>query len=374
MSIKRIKSKITEYEYCYKVIISYKDYVTNERKKHTKSGFISYEDASLYEQKKKEELSFQHQYLKKYRLTLDELFHEWLDVEAKFIYQDNTIIDYQNRYYKHIKNKLGHLMVSDINYQILQKYFNNNYHIGLSTNYKLKKILNTMMNYAIKCNYCQMNYVPLIHVSGHDNTRYSNHHVYNDQQFNQIVMCLLDKQTHNNNAFVLALYIGKYTGLRISETFALCKDDFRFDSQTISVSKKIVYANKKKEEIYIQNKTKTKSSKTSIPFHYHLQMIMKQWFKYHHHYYVISDKKGKLMNPKQLEFALWKISQETNNHFHYHMLRHTLATKLINNGADLKSTQEIMRHANISTTMNIYAHVSEEKKLDALYVALPKKE
>ena len=68
-----------------------------------------------------------------------------------------------------------------------------------------------------------------------------------------------------------------------------------------------------------------------------------------------------------------KISNELNIHFHYHMLRHTLATKLINNGADLKSTQEIMRHANISTTMNIYTHVNEKKKLKALYKAFPKK-
>ena len=154
-----------------------------KRKTHSKSGFLSLEDASLYEQNKKEELSFQHQYLKKYKITIDELFNEWIETEGKHLYQDNTIIDYRNRYNKHIKDRLGNIMVKDVNYSMIQNYFNKNVNIGLSTNYKLKKILNVLMNYAIKCEYCSMNYVPLIHVIGCDNSRYQDHKVYNENEF-----------------------------------------------------------------------------------------------------------------------------------------------------------------------------------------------
>lgn len=371
MTIKKKVSKKSNTGYSYQVVFSYTDYITKERKTHSKSGFLSLEDASLYEQNKKEELSFQHQYLKKYKITIDELFNEWIETEGKHLYQDNTIIDYRNRYNKHIKDRLGNIMVKDVNYSMIQNYFNKNVNIGLSTNYKLKKILNVLMNYAIKCEYCSMNYVPLIHVIGCDNSRYQDHKVYNENEFNNIITILLNKNTHLYYTFVVALYIGKYTGLRISETFALTKDDFHFDNQTIHISKKLVYANKKKNELYIKHKMKSKASKNTIPFHKNLQKIMNKWFEYHRYNYVISDGKGKLINPKQLEYALWKISKDYNIQFHYHMLRHTLATKLVNNGANLKSTQEIMRHANISTTMNIYAHVSEESKLEALYIAIP---
>ncbi len=47
----------------------------------------------------------------------------------------------------------------------------------------------------------------------------------------------------------------------------------------------------------------------------------------------------------------------------YHTLRHTLATLLGELGVNIKTTQELLRHANPSITMGIYQQaVSEEKR------------
>ena len=48
--------------------------------------------------------------------------------------------------------------------------------------------------------------------------------------------------------------------------------------------------------------------------------------------------------------------------FHFHQLRHTFTSNLLSNGAAPKDVQELLRHTDVSTTMNIYAHAIREAK------------
>lgn len=51
-------------------------------------------------------------------------------------------------------------------------------------------------------------------------------------------------------------------------------------------------------------------------------------------------------------------------HFGWHTFRHMYATLLKENGEDVKVVQELMRHANISVTLNIYAQAITQTKRD----------
>ena len=50
----------------------------------------------------------------------------------------------------------------------------------------------------------------------------------------------------------------------------------------------------------------------------------------------------------------------------FHDLRHSVATILLSMGGPAKVVQEILRHGNISTTLNTYAHVLSEMHRDAM--------
>ena len=54
-----------------------------------------------------------------------------------------------------------------------------------------------------------------------------------------------------------------------------------------------------------------------------------------------------------------------------HMFRHTFATMLLNEGCSLKSVQELLGHANLSTT-SIYTHVSNDRIKDVYFHTHPR--
>ncbi|GKV96620.1 tyrosine recombinase XerC [Pectobacterium aroidearum] len=62
------------------------------------------------------------------------------------------------------------------------------------------------------------------------------------------------------------------------------------------------------------------------------------------------------MRNVQKRFAEWGIKQGVNSHVHPHKLRHSFATHMLESSGDLRAVQELLGHANLSTTQ-IYTHL-----------------
>lgn len=108
-----------------------------------------------------------------------------------------------------------------------------------------------------------------------------------------------------------------------------------------------------------------------VPLNEHAQIALEEYFengrsllmeKYKtQHDYVFVNHRGQPLTPTGVSYILNQLIKKSSvdSDIHPHMLRHTFATHLLNNGADMRTVQELLGHVNLSTTQ-IYAHVTKE--------------
>jgi len=78
--------------------------------------------------------------------------------------------------------------------------------------------------------------------------------------------------------------------------------------------------------------------------------------------YLFVSKTGKQINDRQVRFIVADaaIMSGINMKISPHVLRHTFATHMLNDGADLRSVQELLGHENLSTTQ-VYTHLTNNR-------------
>ena len=165
----------------------------------------------------------------------------------------------------------------------------------------------------------------------------------------------------------LGILICICTGLRIGEICALKWEDVNLRTEVISVNHTIqrIYINTARKSKIIISSPKTESSKRKIPIAAELMPLLQQ-FKSNSNFYVISGKKRYIEPRTYRKFFKKMLNILKISKLKFHSLRHTFATQAIENGIDYKTVSEILGHASVGITLNLYVHPDLEYKKECL--------
>ncbi len=288
-----------------------------------------------------------------------ELFLEYLDVIKK--YSDNTINSYKIDIYELVdfceENKVDFRKISK---QEVNKYLEYLYNRKLDKNTISRKLssLRTFYNYLLDNNHINYNYFNLIHNPKH-NTKLPNY-LKADELDKMFSIPDIESSLGIRNRLILEILYA--TGVRVSELVNIRISDINFDNRTIKILGKgnkeriVVYGNHCNEILDI-----------------YLSKFRNELLKNKNNDYLILNKNGNKITTRMIRNILDDIILKCSldKHVYPHMIRHSFATAMLNNGADIISVKELLGHESVNTT-TIYTHVTNEKLMEVYNNAHPR--
>ena len=169
-----------------------------------------------------------------------------------------------------------------------------------------------------------------------------------------------------NDLKSLGILICLNTGLRVGEVCALRWENVDFETRRIHVEKTIerIYSKEENKTIVIIDTPKSITSVRTIPINSKLYNILKQIRgKSKKTDFVLTGSSEHYVEPRNYQYHFKEILKRSKvKKYKFHTLRHTFATNCIEAGMDIKSLSEILGHADVSITLNIYVHSSDKIK------------
>ena len=163
----------------------------------------------------------------------------------------------------------------------------------------------------------------------------------------------------------LPIAITMYTGARIGEVLALQWLDIDLDKRIIEISKNVVFLREEGRVKKVIQEPKTKASNRYVAIPNQLADILKKFQPENTEnwdFYVCTGKNEPSETrsfQRSAERLLAKLGIQYRG---FHAFRHSYATKMMESNVPVKAISDILGHSDITTTMNIYSHTTNDFK------------
>ena len=263
-------------------------------------------------------------------------------------YSKHTCINYKNDLFIYenyiIENKLNILKVT---YQDIRNYLEYLYNLKYSKKSISRHISSLRAFYKYLYNENKIKSNPLLLITNPKLDKLLPQYL----KYEEVELLLKITDTNNiediENRLIIELLYS--TGIRVGELINIKLDDINKSNNSI----KVLGKGNKERIVYYGNRC-------SICLNNYLKIRPK--LLKHNTNYLLLNKKGNKLSDSMIRYEFNKIIKNNNLDFKFspHTLRHTFATHMVDNGANLLSVKELLGHSNIAST-GIYTHVSNER-------------
>lgn len=289
-------------------------------------------------------------------------FLNYLKFEKRYSFF--TIRSYQDdllQFFEYLKSQYGFGDLKEINYAWIRSWLVFLKEQGLAARTLNRKIstLKTFFKYQLKQG--RLTQTPMTHVHAQKLNKRLPVFIKEEDILELLTSLKLHTQDWNGLNTKMIIMLFYYTGIRLSELIHLKEDQIDIYSKQIRVlgkgnKERIIPVNAQLiEEIRNYREHKKKLLQTTEP-------------------YLLVTAKGKKLYAKyayNLVRSILTTTVKTLNKKSPHVLRHTFATHLMNQGANLDAVKELLGHASLATTQ-VYTHTTIEKLKEVYKKAHPK--
>lgn len=283
---------------------------------------------------------------------------EYLKVVKK--YSDKTIISYYDdlvEYNEFIQNNFSDII--SIDYDTVKEYMKYLYERGINKNTISRKLssIRGLYNYLVREDIVTTNYFERISNPKKD--------IYlpkflRDEELDKIFsICSENNPINQRDTLIIELLYA--TGLRVSELVNIKIKDIDRNEKIIKVIGK-----GSKERIVLYNNHTKKAMDIYLGDGYHVLNKVNSG-------YLILNKDGNKLSERYVRNIINKLVRkaELDIKISPHTLRHTFATDMLEEGADLMTVKELLGHESLNTT-SIYTHITNEQIRKTYNMAHPR--
>lgn len=330
--------------------------------------------------------------------TLNDLFELWLDIKRGL--KENTRNNYVYMYDQYVRDSLGRMKISEIRKSDIRAFYNrmiDNGKLRVNTLETIQNVIHQVLDIAVddgflKANPAERALTELKRIRKGESRKRKALTLEEQKAFLAFVR---NSEVYTRWYPLFSFMIG--TGMRIGEVTGLRWVDVDLENGTIDINHTLVYISHLKEHhcYYEINSTKTAAGERVIPMVSMVRdaLLMERERNLREKVtckaniagytdFIFLNRFGYTLNNSVVNKAINRIVRDYNDeqmrlmeegkitpetvvllpNFSCHILRHTFATRLVEAGVNVKVIQETLGHADIETTLNIYADATEDLK------------